>query len=176
MEKKDLAKRIYNVSYIRGSFTLRSGQISKEYFDKYLFESDPSLLIEIAKRLSTMIPAHTEVLAGLEMGGIPIATAISLQTGLALALMRKKAKEYGTQKIVEGTDIRNRRVCIIEDIVTTDGQIIQSARDIRKLGAQIIGVLCVIERDPGSSKNLNNEDLKLSSLFTMAELESSITT
>jgi orotate phosphoribosyltransferase len=174
MEKKDLAKSIYNVSHIRGSFTLRSGQISNEYFDKYLFEADPSLLVEIAKHLSTMIPVHAEVLAGLEMGGIPIATAISLQTGLPLALVRKKAKEYGTQKIIEGTDIQNRRVCIIEDVVTTGGQIIQSARDIEKLGAQIVGVLCVIERDSISRSNLNNEGLKLSALFTMAELESKV--
>ena len=83
------------MSRLTGTFKLRSGQVSNQYFDKYLFESNPALL-EIAKQLKELIPPETEVLAGLEMGGIPVATALSLQTGIPVVFVRKEAKKYGT--------------------------------------------------------------------------------
>ena len=93
MEKHELAQEIYNISHIEGTFKLRSGQTSNEYFDKYLFESEPELLAEIAIHMSELIPEGTEILAGLEMGGIPIATVLSLKTGIPAIFVRKKAKE-----------------------------------------------------------------------------------
>ena len=173
MDKYELTQEIYNVSHMEGTFRLRSGQTSNEYFDKYLFESAPELLREIVNHLSTLIPAETEILAGLEMGGIPIATALSMQTNIPAVFVRKKAKEYGTCKLAEGVDVRNKKVCIIEDVVTTGGQIIVSANDLKQLGAQIKSVLCVIERDKKSRDNLRKEGLELVSLFTMEDLETS---
>ena len=92
MTKSEVAKKIYELSHITGEFLLRSGQISNEYFDKYLFEADPVVLAEIAKIMSELIPEGTEVLAGLEMGGIPVVTAISANTGMPAAFVRKKSK------------------------------------------------------------------------------------
>jgi orotate phosphoribosyltransferase len=92
----ELAREIYQRSHLVGDFLLRSGRRSTEYFDKYLFECDPSLLQRIAWELARLVPAETDVLAGLELGGIPLATALGLATGLPLAFVRKKAKEYGT--------------------------------------------------------------------------------
>lgn len=174
MTKNEIAQRIYNVSHIEGVFKLRSGQTSNEYFDKYLFESDPELLKEIANHLSRLIPEETEILAGLEMGGIPIATALSIQTNIPAVFVRKIAKEYGTCKLAEGIDVRGKRLCIIEDVVTTGGQIILSANDLKQLGAKVKYVLCVIERDKKSRDNLKKDGLELLSLFTMEELESSL--
>jgi orotate phosphoribosyltransferase len=173
MDRNELAQKIYNISHIEGNFRLRSGQISNEYFDKYLFESDPELLAEIANQLAELIPEGTEVLAGLEMGGIPLATTLSLQTGIPAVFVRKKAKEYGTCKLAEGADIRDRKICVVEDVVTTGGQIVISANDLKQLGAQIKYVLCVIERDKKCRENLNKEGLELLSLFTMEELRPS---
>lgn len=152
---------------------MRSGQISNEYFDKYLFESDPNLLMEIANQLAKLIPKGTEVLAGLEMGGIPIATTLSIKTGIPAVFVRKKAKEHGTCKFAEGISVQGKKVCIIEDVVTTGGQIILSTNDLRGLGAQIKHVLCVIERDKKCRDNLEKEGLELLSLFTMEELKTS---
>jgi len=173
MDRNELAQRIYNVSHIEGTFRLRSGQISNEYFDKYSFESAPELLRETVNHLSTLIPAETEILAGLEMGGIPIATALSIQTNIPAVFVRKKAKEYGTCKLAEGVDVRDKKVCIIEDVVTTGGQVVLSANDLKQLGAQVEYVLCVIERDKKSRDNLRKEGLELVSLFTMEDLETS---
>lgn len=170
MDRNELAGKIYQTSHLTGTFKLRSGQVSSEYFDKYLFESPPELLAEIASQMAELIPAGTELLAGLEMGGIPVATALSLRTGIPAVFVRKKAKEYGTCKLAEGADIAGKKVCIIEDVVTTGGQIALSAADLRHLGARINFVLCVIRRDERAVENLTKEGLELLPLFTMEEL------
>ena len=165
-----LAARIYAASHLTGSFLLRSGQTSDEYFDKYLFESDPLLLEPVAAGLVRLLPPSTELLAGLELGGVPLATALSLRLGLPAVFVRKQAKEYGTRKLAEGIAVQGRRLCIIEDVVTTGGQIVLSAEALRALGATVTDVLCVIERDPASRSTLAQRGLALHSLYTMADL------
>ncbi len=171
MDRKRLAKTIFDVAHITGEFLLRSGKISNEYFDKYQFESRPEILDVISTHLLGIIPDDTQMLAGLEMGGIPIATAISLKNTLPVVYVRKKAKEYGTRKIAEGAPFEGKKVLIVEDVVTTGGQIIESCEELRKLGAVIDSVICVIVRDPKAFDNLSAAGLKLIPLFTMEELK-----
>ncbi len=169
--RTELAAAIYNTAHITGTFLLRSGATSHEYFDKYLFEAQPALLASIAEHLSALIPSDTEVLAGLELGGVPIATALSLHTGIPAAFVRKKAKDYGTCKIAEGAELQGKRVLIIEDVVTSGGQVVLSAQDIRERGATIIGALCVIDREAGGRAALEAIDINLHPLFSMTELK-----
>ena len=146
MEKETLAREIKKVALLNGHFILRSGQHSTEYFDKYLFESSPVLLQEIVRHLRKLIPPDTEILAGLEMGGIPLVVALSLKVNLPCVFVRKKAKEYGTKKITEGCSIQNKKVCVVEDVITTGGQVIASTQAMRAEGALIHNVICVIYR------------------------------
>lgn len=171
MTKEELALKIYKVSHLSGQFKLRSGQTSQEYFDKYRFEAQPDLLREIAKQMAFLIPKETEVLAGLEMGGIPIATALSLETGLPCLFVRKKAKDYGTCRFAEGLEAAGRQVCIIEDVITTGGQVILSAQDLIKIEAKIVGVLCVIHRGNGFEPKLAEAGLKMQALLTANDLK-----
>jgi len=167
MNRTQLAQEIYDTAHLTGTFTLRSGQVSSEYFDKYLFEAKPALLAKIADVMEAHIPEETEVLAGLEMGGIPIATALSLQTGLATAFVRKEAKTYGTCKQAEGADVNGKRVCIIEDVVTTGGAIIDGVRELRRQGAVVDTVLCVIQRGQNAAEILAGHGLRLVPAFKM---------
>jgi orotate phosphoribosyltransferase len=170
----DLARKIYELSHLTGEFKLRSGAVSHEYFDKYLFEADPAVLREIAHALAPLVPDEAEVLAGLETGGIPIATMLSQETGLPTCFVRKKAKDYGTAKLAEGAEVKGKKVVIVEDVVTSGGQILLSAADLRAAGAEIIAVLCVIDREAGGPEKLQEKDLSLSSLFTMRELNDAV--
>ena len=172
MQKQELAKKIFQKCYLQGEFTLRSGKTSKEYFDKYALESDPEILQAVAEQLSILIPKDTEVLAALEMGAIPIGTALSLKTGLPIRFVRKKAKDYGTQKVCEGGDIVSKKLCVIEDVITTGGQVIKSVQDLRKEGAIIDTVVCVIHRGQ-DAKNLEQTGLNLISLFKKEDLVNS---
>lgn len=171
MTKQELAQKIFEVSHLTGQFKLRSGQISNEYFDKYRFESRPEILREIARQMAPMIPKNTEVLAGLEMGGIPIATALSLETGLPCAFVRKEAKKYGTCQFSEGLEVLDKNVCVIEDVITTGGQVILSTVDLRKIGAHVTTVLCVIHRGSGKESKLSEIGLDMRTLLTMEELK-----
>lgn len=171
MNRQELARKIFETSYLRGDFKLRSGQHSTEYFDKYRFESNPSLLKAIADHMTALIPKDTQVLAGLEMGGVPVATALSLATGIPTIFVRKKAKDYGTCRIAEGQDFNGKKVCIIEDVITTGGQVLLSTEELRNQGALIETVLCVIHRGEGNP--LGEKQLGLNALFTMDELKKS---
>jgi len=171
MNKERLAKEIYTKCFLEGNFILRSGKESKFYFDKYLFESDPYLLNEITSQLLTKIPDNIDILAGLELGGIPIATALSLKSKMPVIFVRKKTKSYGTCKIAEGIDFKKSNVCIIEDVVTSGGQIIESCRELRRLGVNISNALCVIQREEIAAKKLKEHGLKLITLFTLKDLE-----
>ena len=166
-----LAKRIYDTAHITGDFLLRSGARSTEYFDKYLFEADPDLLKHIALGLVDLVPKGVDALAGLEMGGIPIATMLSHLTGLPVLFVRKKAKDYGTCKIAEGGQVKGRRLLLVEDVVTSGGAILDAAKALREEGADLAQVVCVIDRQSGGPENLQKVGLELKPLFTMAELK-----
>jgi orotate phosphoribosyltransferase len=150
----DLAAEINEISRIRGNFVLRSGRTATEYFDKYRFGADLGLLDRIASELAKLVPANTQVLAGLEMGGIPVVTALGRHTGLPCAFVRKRAKEYGTARLAEGAEVQGRRVLIVEDVVASGGQVVISADDLRCLGARIDHAVCVIDRQEGGAEAL----------------------
>jgi orotate phosphoribosyltransferase len=97
-----LASQIYAACHVTGDFVLRSGRSTDEYFDKYQFEADPVLLDAMAERMAGLVPEGTEVLAGLEMGGIAVVTALGRHVGLPCAFVRKAAKSCGTQRLAEG--------------------------------------------------------------------------
>ena len=170
VSRTELASRVFRTCYLTGDFLLRSGQRSHEYFDKYRLESDPQLLRLLAQGLAPLIPEDTEVLAGLELGGVPVATALSLHTGLPACFVRKKAKPYGTCQVAEGLDLKSKKVCVIEDVITTGGQVLLSAQDILKSGAQLTGVLCLIYRGPENENPLSSLQVPFKSLFKASEL------
>ena len=168
---RDLARAIYERSHLQGDFLLRSGQRSSVYFDKYLFECEPALLRRIADRMAQLVPSDAEVLAGLELGGIPLVTALGLATGMPMAFVRKKAKSYGTCKLAEGAPIEGRRVVVIEDVVTSGGQVAESIAALIERGARVDFALCVIDREQGGRELLASNGVELRSLFTMRQLE-----
>jgi orotate phosphoribosyltransferase len=171
MNRSELGREIYNISNIKGEFLLRSGQISTEYFDKYLFEAQPDILREIADHMSALLPEAYDQLAGLEMGGIPIATALSLQLKKPVVFVRKEAKKYGTCKLAEGGEIKNSHLVIIEDVVTSGGAIMDAVNELRNRGAIVETVVCVIDREGTGRENLENIGLIFKPLFTKTELE-----
>jgi len=171
MSPDSLAYRVNTIARLTGTFTLRSGQIATEYFDKYRFEADPTLLADIAEAMVPLLPVDTEVLAGLELGGVPIATALSLRTGIPAAFVRKEAKAYGTARLAEGADIDGKRVTVIEDVITTGGQVVISTGQLRALGAVVHHVVCVIDRSPDHGAALGDDGLAMTSLLTRADLD-----
>lgn len=167
----DLAADIDATCRLTGEFTLRSGQVSNEYFDKYLFEADPLLLARVAREMAQLLPADTDLLGGLEMGGIPIATAISQLIGLPALFVRKQAKEYGTCKLAEGPVFDGRRVTLIEDVITTGGAVRDATAALRAGGAVVETVVCAIDRSPDGTNPLADVGLDVRAVLTKADLD-----
>jgi orotate phosphoribosyltransferase len=173
MDRSELAKRLKETCSLRGHFVLRSGQVSDVYFDKYMFEADPELLQAVAEHSAPLVPEGTEILAGLELGGVPLSTALSLVTGLPQVLVRKEAKTYGTAKLAEGPEIAGRHVLVVEDVITTGGQVVLSTEELRSRGALVGTVLCVIDRRARGSNGadkLGEASISMRSLFTLDEI------
>ena len=155
---------------LTGRFVLRSGAVASEYFDKFRFESDPALLKRLARRMLSLVPPETEALAGLELGGVPIATAMALESGLPAVFVRKKAKTYGTCLAVEGVSVAGRKVAIVEDVISTGGAIVDGAAHLRDAGANVIAVICAIWRGPAELAIQSLPGLPVHAAFLQSEL------
>lgn len=167
----DLARDIDARARLTGTFTLRSGQVASEYFDKYLFEADPALLARVVAQMVDLLPEDTELLGGLELGGVPIATVLSARTGLPALFVRKAAKEYGTCKLAEGPEVSGRRVTLIEDVITTGGAVRDATHALREAGAVVTTVVCAIDRSPEGENPLADVGLEVRPVLTKAQLD-----
>ena len=167
----ELARDIDSTCRLTGEFTLRSGQLATEYFDKYLFEAEPALLARVVAQMEQLVPEGTELLGGLELGGVPIATMLSARTGLPALFVRKKAKDYGTCKLAEGSDVAGRRVTLVEDVITTGGAVRDATRALRDAGAVVEVVVCAIDRSPAGQNPLADVGLEVRPVLTKAQLD-----
>jgi orotate phosphoribosyltransferase len=167
----DLAARVYRAAHLEGEFLLRSGVTSNEYFDKYRFEADPVLLKDVATQMVPLLPTSAQLLGGLELGGIPLATMVSQLTGTPARFIRKEAKTYGTLKIAEGGDLEGFTICLIEDVITSGGAVIDATNALRNEGAVVDTVVCVIDRQSGGREKLADLGLEMRAVFTKQDLE-----
>lgn len=150
MDIEKLAQLVKDTALLTGDFTLSSGRKSKYYLDKYRIETRPDILSAVADGLVPKIPPETDILAGPELGAIPLVTAVGLKTGLPFLLVRKKAKDYGTKKVVEGLYEAGQNVVLFEDVLTTGGQAVTAADSLKELGLNVLKIVCVIDREEGA--------------------------
>jgi orotate phosphoribosyltransferase len=167
----DLAAELRNRCLVSGDFVLRSGQRTDIYLDKYRAEADPELLLQAARKMAADIPPGTELLAGLELGGVPLAVVLSQVSGLPTRFVRKQPKEYGTRLQVEGGEIDSRPVTVVEDVVTSGGAVVDGVEALRAAGAIVESALCLILRDESAVARLAEHGVELRSAFTLAEIE-----
>jgi orotate phosphoribosyltransferase len=170
-EDPTLAADVDACCRLTGDFTLRSGQQATEYFDKYLFEADPRLLARVAAQMVGLVPEGTELLGGLELGGVPLVTVLSSLTGTPALFVRKQAKTYGTCKLAEGPDVEGRRVVLVEDVITTGGAVRDATRALRERGALVETVVCAIDRSPEGTDPLADVGLEVRPVLTKAQLD-----
>lgn len=175
--RAELAKAIADASLLRGTFTLRSGRTSNYYLDKYLFSTRPEVLRELAVLFAERIAAMQDRagvpvarLAGAELGGIPLVTAASLQTGLPCLFIRNSKKDYGTAKQLEGKLDKGETVILLEDVATTAGQALEAVKVLKDLGANVLGVIATIDRQEGAAENMRAAGIPFEALFTKRDL------
>ena len=170
MTREQLAKRIADVSLLRGEFTLRSGRKSSYYLDKYLFETHPDVLAELGRMFAERLTPAVQRIAGAELGAVALAAATAMASGKPFVIIRNQKKDYGTSKLVEGKLEPGDTVMIVEDVLTTGGQVIEAARTLKDAGAKVEKIVAVIDRLEGARENIESAGYAYESLFTTKDL------
>jgi len=171
LTKDELIGCIAATALLKGDFTLSSGRQSDYYIDKYKFSSDPVLLNSIGKWLGqSVIRCSPDKVAGAELGGIPLVTAVSLQTGLPAIYVRKKKKGHGNRKQIDGDFEADDKIVLVEDVCTTGGQIVEAALQLKYQGGKVIKVVSVVDREEGARKSIESAGFEYESLFTAKDI------
>jgi orotate phosphoribosyltransferase len=161
--------RLIQASYLRGEFVLSSGRTSTHYIDKYRFETRPDLLRDIARLLAHALPEETTRLAGPALGGVPLATAVALETGIPFVIVRPEAKTYATSRLVEGQIEQGDSVVVIEDVVTTGAQAVRAARAVEAAGGRVLLILAVVDRHEGGAAAVLAAGFRFHALYTLGD-------
>jgi orotate phosphoribosyltransferase len=173
MNNDDLRRALVEHAYLEGDFVLRSGKRSSYYLDKYRFETRPDILRALGERIAAEVEAHAPDatrLAAPELGAVALAAAASLESGLPFLIVRKEAKEYGTGNRLEGPYDDGECVCLVEDVVTSGGALLESVDALRDVGLAVQTAVCVVDRQEGGADALARRAVRLRSIFTAGEL------
>jgi orotate phosphoribosyltransferase len=169
----ELKRALREHAYLEGDFLLRSGKRSRYYLDKYRFETRPELLRELGQRIVAVVREHESDalrLAAPELGAVTLATAASLESGLPFLIVRGSVKEYGTMNRIEGVHEAGERVCVLEDVVTTAGALLEAVEALRDAGLVVETAVCVVDREEGGADALATAGVALRPIFTASEL------
>jgi len=169
----ELARALVEHAYLEGDFVLRSGKRSRYYLDKYRFETRPDLLRPLGERIAAAVAAHAPDatrLAGPELGAVALVAAASLESGLPFVIVRKAAKEYGTANRLEGPYEEGECVCLVEDVVTSGGALLESVEALRGAGLVVHTAVCVVDREEGGADALARQAVRLRPIFRAGEL------
>jgi len=169
----ELRRALVEHAYLEGDFVLRSGRRSTYYLDKYRFETRPDILRALGGRIAAEVAAHAPDamrLAAPELGAVALAAAASLESGLPFVIVRKAAKEYGTGNRLEGPYEEGECVCLVEDVVTSGGALLESVEALRGVGLQVQTAVCVVDREEGGADALARRAVRLRPVFRSSEL------
>jgi orotate phosphoribosyltransferase len=155
-----------------GQFTLTSGAKSKYYIDVKTALTDPATLRKIAVAMRGLSERHGpfDAVAGMELGAVPLATAVSLESGLPLLIVRKGERTHGTGKRIEGRDCAGLRVFVVEDVTTSGQSTVECVRVLREAGARVEHAAVVVDRESGAGKALAAVEVRLHPVVQVSEL------
>ncbi len=173
MTDDELRAGLVEHAYLEGDFVLRSGKRSRYYLDKYRFETRPELLRALGERLAAAVRERepdADRLAGPELGAVALAAAASLESGLPFLIVRKAAKGYGTDRRLEGVFAEGECICLVEDVVTSGGALLEAVEAVRAAGLVCRHAVCVVDREEGGADALARHAVRLWPLFHASEL------
>ncbi len=168
--KAELAEVIKRDALTLGEFTLTSGRKSSYYLDVKKVIADPANLHLISTLASLVFAGRADLVAGPELGAIPIVVAVALRSRLPYAMIRKGERSHGTGRRIEGDLKEGCRVLLIDDVTTSGGSLMESVEAIREAGAEVAVVTSVVDRMEGATERLTSEGLRFEPLLTTEDL------
>lgn len=152
-----------------GHFVLTSGAASDYYIDIKKASTSPRILKEITKEFSKYVFGY-EVLAGMELGAVPLVVALALETDMPYVIIRKEKREHGTGKQIEGGSVEGKRVLVVEDVATSGGSTVKSVEVLREAKAFVDKAIVVVDREAGAKEKLKDLDVQLIPLISVSEI------
>jgi len=170
MSKDILAKRLIEIGAIRfGSFVLKSGRISNYYVDIKYASTFPDVLKLIGEELSKRVSGY-DLMAGIELGAVPLMAATSIVAGVPYLIIRKKEKEYGVRDRIIGNFEKGQRVVIVEDVTTTGSSALEVTDLLTSLGLIVEKIVCVVDREEGAAENIAKRNLIFEPILRISEI------
>ena len=174
--KQELLKLVKEKAVRKGEHTLSSGQKSSYYIDGKQVTLDPQGILLMARMILLMLQGtQAEAVGGPTLGADPIAAAVSLlssQTGRPLKafIVRKEEKKHGTQKRIEGPELKaGERVVMVEDVITSGQSVMEAIREVEKLKCRVVKIICLVDREEGAEELL--APYHFSPIFKKADLD-----
>jgi orotate phosphoribosyltransferase len=152
-----------------GRFVLTSGAISDYYIDIKKASTEPKILKIIAQQMSDYTKGY-DMLAGMELGAVPLVVALALETGIPYVIIRKEKREHGTGKQIEGGDVKGKSVLIVEDVTTSGGSVVKTIQILRENNAEVEKVLVVVDRETGAREQLQKLEVEFIPLVSVSEI------
>lgn len=168
LQVQEVGSDIVAAALQRGDFVLKSGERSSYYFDKYLFETKPTILRRLAQMFGERVPEGVNRLAATDGGAVALATAASLATGVPFVIIRRDDSTDAAP--VRGELYRGETVLLIQDVVDSGRQAITAARQIARLGATVAGVVSVVDRQAGGAASIAEAGFHYEALFALSDL------
>ncbi|MFO7678164.1 MAG: orotate phosphoribosyltransferase [Thermoplasmatota archaeon] len=168
--KHDLITHLKECGAIQfGKFVLTSGAISEYYIDIKKASTNPAILQKIAHDMNQYTRGY-DMLAGMELGAVPLVVALSLETNLPYVIIRKEKRGHGTSKQIEGGDVEQKKVLIIEDVATSGGSIIKTIQILRDNNAIVDKTIVVVDRESGAREKIKQLDVELIPLLSVSDI------
>ena len=170
MNKNELIHLLKECGAVQfGKFVLTSGAVSDYYIDIKKASTNPKILKMIVQAMAEYVEGY-DLLAGMEIGAIPLVTALSLETNIPYVILRKEKREHGTSKQIEGGDVKGKKVLIIEDVTTSGGSVAKSIQLIRENQGLVDEVIVVVDRESGAEEKLKNVDVSFIPLLSVSDI------
>jgi orotate phosphoribosyltransferase len=168
--EKDIIPMLISCGAVQyGTFTLASGKESNYYVDMKKAITEIPILNRVAEMMAPYI-GPSDKIGCVELGAVPIAVALALQTDRPYLIVRKEQKEHGTQKEFEGELLESENVIFVEDVTTTGGSLVRAVNLIREGGGVVEKALVIVDREEGAAENLGNIGVELIPLVRASEI------
>lgn len=175
--KEKLASLLHKDALKKGKFILSSGKESNFYLDGRIITMTPEGAYLVASIILEWIKgSDIQALGGPTLGADPIVGAVAVlshiqQVPLKTFIVRKQAKEHGTQRQVEGPALKaGDRVVIVDDVATTGKSLVEAKAALDKMGVAVDRAIVIVDRNDGARENLEAIGCKLQAIFNIKEL------
>jgi len=171
MNTKELVDQLKSCGAIQyGHFVLTSGAVSDYYVDIKKASTNPGVLNTIATQMKNIIKNKYDLIAGMELGAVPLIVALSLQTNIPFVIVRKQKRDHGTGKQIEGESVKDKKVLIIEDVTTSGGSVVNTIQILRQNNATLDKVITVVDRESGAQEKIEKLNLEFHPLVTVNDI------